>query len=58
MIDFVKKNDAISIFSMNFAGFENIIHDKIIRVKISFESSFDSRREKNSFCHYQISSKI
>ena len=48
MIDFAKKNDAILIFSMNSANFENIIHDKNILVEILFESSFDSRREKNS----------
>ena len=49
MIDFAKKNDAISIFSMNFADFENMIHDKNIRVEISFKSSFYSRRKKNLF---------
>ena len=49
MIDFVKENNAISIFSMYFEDFENMIHDKNIRVEILFESSFNSRRERNSF---------
>ena len=47
IIDFAKKNDAISIFSMNFVDFENMIYIKSIRVKISLESSFDSRRKRN-----------
>ena len=37
------------MFSINSADFENMIHDKNIRVEISFGSSFDLRRERDSF---------
>ena len=47
IMNFVKKNDAILIFSMNFADLKNMIHDRNIRVEISIELSFNSRRERS-----------